>query len=242
MRLRLITWNIHKGVGGIDRRYKPERIVETLGRYAPDVVHMQEVTDGVPRCHRHRQIDLIGDALNLPFRAYQPNVRLSEGSYGNAILSRFPLHDIQDIDLKVPLKKRRRAQVARCRAHLENGHSRTIILVNLHLGLAEFERRIQLRRVLEFAAVKRAHHGTPLIVAGDLNDVLARAGRQALQPVGFRSGCDTMKTFPAFMPLRALDQIHFRGQLALDRCVACPTPLASWASDHLPLIADFNLS
>ncbi|MCW5773918.1 MAG: endonuclease/exonuclease/phosphatase family protein [Rhodospirillaceae bacterium] len=242
MQFRLITWNIHKGIGGVDRRYRPERIVETLRRYKPDILHLQEVTDGVPRFHRHRQVDLIGDALDLEFRAYQPNVRLSHGNYGNAILSRFHLHELHDIDLKLPLKKRRRAQVARLRLNLDNGHTRSLILVNLHLGLAEFERRIQLRRILESDHVKRAHHDTPMIVAGDLNDVMARAGRQAFAPNGFRNGCDTIKTFPAFMPFRALDQIHYRGLLELDRCHVCPTPLAARASDHLPLIADFVVS
>jgi len=242
MRFRLITWNMHKGIGGIDRRYKPERIIQTLKHYQPDIVHLQEVTDNVPRTHGHRQVDLVGDALHLRYRAYQPNVRLSRGDYGNAILCRFPLYDVQDIDLKVPFKKRRRAQVARCRLRFENDHTRTIILVNLHLGLAEFERRIQLRRIFECDPIKRAHHDTPLIIAGDINDVLGRAGRQMLEPIGFRNGCDAIKTFPAFLPVRALDQIHFRGKLELNRCAVSQAPLASRASDHLPLIADFEFS
>ena len=112
MRFRLVTWNIHKGIGGVDRRYRLDRIVDTLRHYAPDIVHLQEVTDGVPRSGNDRQVDLIGEALGLHHRAYQPNVHLSQGTYGNAILSRYPLHDVHDIDLKIPLKKRRRAQVS----------------------------------------------------------------------------------------------------------------------------------
>ena len=46
-RFRLITYNIHRGIGGVDRRYRPERIIETLQRYRPDIVLMQEVDDGV---------------------------------------------------------------------------------------------------------------------------------------------------------------------------------------------------
>ncbi len=30
MRFRLMTYNIHKGIGGVDRRYRFERIIETL--------------------------------------------------------------------------------------------------------------------------------------------------------------------------------------------------------------------
>jgi endonuclease/exonuclease/phosphatase family metal-dependent hydrolase len=239
MRFRLLTWNIHKGIGGIDRRYRLDRVIDTLAHYAPDIVHLQEVTDGVPRTGRDRQAELIADALGLHHRAYQPNVCLSEGTYGNAILSRYPLHDVHDVDLKIPLKKQRRAQIARCRLRLEDKHSRTLILVNVHLGLAEFERRIQLRRVLACEALKHAHRDTPLIVAGDINDVLGRAGWQTMQPNGFRNGCAAFNTFPAFLPVRALDQIHFRGDLTLMDSAVATVPLASRASDHLPLIADF---
>ena len=38
MRFQIITYNIHKGIGGVDRHYRPERIVETLSHYEPDIV------------------------------------------------------------------------------------------------------------------------------------------------------------------------------------------------------------
>jgi endonuclease/exonuclease/phosphatase family metal-dependent hydrolase len=241
MRFRFVTWNIHKGIGGIDRRYRLDRTIETLRHYAPDILHLQEVTEGAPRANRDRQTELLAAALDLPYSAYQANVRLSEGTYGNAILSRFPLHDVHDVELKIPLKKRRRAQIARCRLRTGDSHTRTLILVNLHLGLAEFERRIQLRRVLDCAALKHAHRDTPLIVAGDINDVLHRAGPETMQPNGFRECCRECSTFPAFLPVRGLDQIHYRGRLELLHSAVSTAPLAQRASDHLPLIADFLL-
>lgn len=240
MQFRLISWNIHKGIGGLDRLYRLQRIADILERYRPDILHLQEITENVPRAHHDRQVDLLGDALALPHRLYQPNVRLSEGTYGNAILSRFPLSDAQDLDLKVSIKKRRRAQIARCRLRFDDGHTRSVILVNLHLGLAEFERRIQLRRVVDSDPVRHAHRDTPLIVAGDFNDVYGATGPH-LAPAGFRNGSGGINTFPAFMPVRALDQIHFRGALQLRKCAICPSRLAARASDHLPLIADFEL-
>ena len=38
MQFRLITYNIHKGIGGVDRRYRLERIIETLARYKADII------------------------------------------------------------------------------------------------------------------------------------------------------------------------------------------------------------
>ncbi len=241
MRFRLLTYNIHKCIGGVDRRYRPERVVEAIAHCQPDMVLLQEVDDGVPRSKHHRQVEMLGDALNLPHRAYQNNVRLREGHYGNAILSRFPLYDVRDLDLTVPLKKRRQVLTAHCRLHGE-GHDRTLLVFNFHLGLAGYERTIQLRRFLKSEVLKHLHHSTPVIAAGDFNDVWGTLGRRLLLPAGFQSAAKRIKTFPAFLPVRPLDRIFFRGDLRLDHSFASHTKTAQRASDHLPMVADFVLT
>jgi len=241
MRFRLLTYNIHKGIGGIDRRYRPERIVEAISHCQPDLVLLQEVDDGVPRSGHHRQVDFLGDALDMPHRAYQPNVKLKQGCYGNAILSRFPLYDLRDLELTVPLKKRRRALIAHCRLPVE-GHVRTMLVFNFHLGLSGFERTIQLRRFLNSEALNYSHHTTPVVAAGDFNDVWGTLGRRLLTPMGFRSAAKRIKTFPAFLPIRPLDRIFFRGDIELHHSFASRTEAAQQASDHLPMVADFLLT
>lgn len=240
MKLRLVTYNIHKGIGGMDRRYRPERIIEVLAHCQPDVVLLQEVDDGVPRSHRHRQVDLLGEALALHHRAYQPNVHLKEGCYGNAILSRFPLSDVHDLELTIPFKKRRRALVAHCRVRHDE-HVRTLLLFNVHLGLAGFERSIQLRRVLSSEALRHTRTDTGVVVAGDYNDVWGTLGRRMLEPAGFQPACLSRRTFPAMLPMRPLDRVYFRGALQLDHSFASHTEVARRASDHLPLVVDFHL-
>ena len=87
--LRVVSWNIHKGIGGIDRRYRPERTVEVLRKLGGDIVLLQEVDEGARRSRSDRQVDLLGDELGLAHRAYYPNHRMRQGHYGNAILSRY---------------------------------------------------------------------------------------------------------------------------------------------------------
>jgi endonuclease/exonuclease/phosphatase family metal-dependent hydrolase len=238
MQFRLMTYNIHKGIGGVDRRYRPDRIVATIGRYRPDIVFLQEVDDGVPRSRFDRLVDLIGDALDFRHRAFQRNVVLRRGCYGNAILSRFPLSDVHDLNLTIPLKKRRQALVAHCRLRWEH-HSRTILLFNVHLGLAGFERVIQLRKILSSEALKHTHKSTATIVGGDFNDVWGSLGKSILEPEGFIPALGTTKTFPAVLPMRPLDRVYFRGGLTLDHSFASHTKLSQHASDHLPVILDF---
>ncbi|HRX79686.1 MAG: endonuclease/exonuclease/phosphatase family protein [Planctomycetaceae bacterium] len=241
MQFRLMTYNIHKGIGGVDRRYRPERIIATIGRYRPDIVFLQEVDDGVPRSRFDREVDLLGDALGFQHRAFQQNVKLRRGGYGNAILSRFPLSDVHDVDLTIPLKKCRKALVAHCGLRWEH-HSRTLLLMNVHLGLAGFERAMQLRKLLSCDALQHTQRSTATIVGGDFNDVWGNLGKHSLEPQGFMPALGTIKTFPAILPMRPLDRVYFRGGLTLENSFASHTKLSQHASDHLPAILDFVLT
>lgn len=235
--IRVLTYNIHKAIGGIDRRYRPQRIIEAIQRQQPDIVFMQEVDDGVPRSNKDRQVEVFAEALDFKHYAFQRNVHLKQGHYGNAILSRFPLSDVQDIDLTIPLKKRRRALVAHGRLTIGT-HHRTILLANLHLGLAGFERKMQLKRLLESEVVSRTHQHTPTLIGGDFNDVWSSLGKRIMEPGGFQPVSHAIRTFPAAFPARPLDQIYFRGDVELDHAFACRSKIAKAASDHLPLVAD----
>lgn len=237
---RLVTYNIHKGIGGVDRRYRPERIIETIAHCDPDVVFLQEVDDGVPRSRRDRQVDLIGEALGMKHRAFQRNVKLRRGHYGNAILSRFPLFDIENLDLTIKLKKRRQALLCHCRVTM-NDHTRQMVLFNTHLGLAGFERNVQIRRILDCDFLKHTRADTPIIIGGDFNDARGRLGRSHLAPAGYNSATRVAKTFPAAFPIRALDYVFYRGDLELDHSFVCHTQLAKQASDHLPVVAQFGI-
>ena len=241
MRLRLLTWNIHKGIGGIDRRYVPERVIDTIGHYEPDVVFLQEVDEGAARSRRHRQVDLIGDALGYDHRAFVANVKLlREGAYGNAILSRFPLHDVLNLDLTVKPKKRRSALTAVARV-VQGSHSRSLVLANVHLGLAGFERAMQLRRLLKSDVVTHHHRATPFAIGGDFNDVWGNLGERFLTPAGFERTGGILSTYPAVVPARPLDALFVRGDLSADRTYRSRLKVAREASDHLPLIADCRI-
>jgi endonuclease/exonuclease/phosphatase family metal-dependent hydrolase len=242
MRFRLLTYNIHKGIGGLDRRYDLTRIVETIRHYQPDVALLQEVDDGARRSRHDRQVDLLAEAIELPHRAYQRNVRLrTVGHYGNAVLSRFPLVEPEDLDLTIRFKKRRGALISGFRAKVGE-HSRSIAIANVHLGLAGFERQIQLRRLLGCGRLCHLHQETPLIIAGDFNDVWDNLGRRVMTPAGFRLGSGHVRTFPAAAPLRRLDRVFYRGPIAALGAFAGHTGVARRASDHLPLIVDFEFA
>jgi endonuclease/exonuclease/phosphatase family metal-dependent hydrolase len=242
MQLRVVTYNIHKCIGGLDRRFDPERVRATIAHYHPDLVLMQEVDNEVPRSRYHSLSELLGDLLGLRHRSWFANVQVrGGGEYGNAVLSRFPIVEAQNIDLTIPPRKRRSVLHARCRVRLPQGAQRTLHVYNLHLGLSATERRQQLQRFLASHPFSHLDARAPILVAGDFNDVWASLGRDFLQPVGFRGLRRPIATFPAWAPLRPLDALYVRGRLELVEVHRAHLKSARYASDHLPLVADLRL-
>ena len=62
--MRLLTYNIHKGIGGRDRRYDLSRIIEVIEEENPDLICLQEVDHGVRRSRFHDQPQLLAKHFN----------------------------------------------------------------------------------------------------------------------------------------------------------------------------------
>lgn len=241
MRLRVVTWNIHKGIGGIDRRYRLDRVVAVLGALEPDLALLQEVADDLPRSQFHDQAEMLAAELRMPHFAFHPEHRFVMGGYGNAILSRWPLFHVHHVDLTIGTKKKRGVLQARARVRLDRV-ARTVVIHNMHLGLAGSERELQLTRFLDSEPFRRLHARTPVVVGGDLNDVWGSLGPRFLAPQGFRRAGPVVNTFPSALPVRPLDGLFLRGDLHPHRTAhVIRSPLTRVASDHLPLVVDLSL-
>jgi endonuclease/exonuclease/phosphatase family metal-dependent hydrolase len=240
VRLRVLSYNIHKCIGGVDRKYVPDRIAGVIRAQDPDVLLLQEVDDGVSRSRGDKQTELLGELVGMKHYTWFPNVDVrGGGQYGNAILSKYPLIESTNIDLSIRFKKARSVLHGVIRVRHDD-IDRTVHVYNMHLGLARFERRIQLRKFLDSHPFANLHHETPIVVGGDLNDVYGGLG-ELLRPAGFRGIEKRPATFPAWGPVRPLDAIFVRGSVDFVKLARCESELAKRASDHRPLIADVRL-
>jgi endonuclease/exonuclease/phosphatase family metal-dependent hydrolase len=237
--MRLLTYNIHKGVGGRDRRYEIDRIISVIAEEEPDLICLQEVDRNVRRSHYHDQPTLLARTLGLSAHLYQLNVPRRDGGYGNLILSRWPFRSHYQISLAMRRRKPRGAQLVV--VDTPEGH---LHLINWHLGLRERERRWQVHHLLGHQLFQQSCH-LPTVIVGDFNDWRNTLGKHALARHRFHQAtapARRFRSFPAFMSLMALDKVFYRGHLHVHHARVVRTRLARQASDHLPLVVDFHMS
>ncbi len=237
--MRLLSYNIHKGIGGQDRRYDLERIWQVIREEQPDLICLQEVTQNARRTGHHDQPFMLAERLCASAHLYQMNVRYREGGYGNLLLSRWPLRRKHQVSLRLGRRKPRGAQIA-----VVETSEGPLHLLNLHLGLAETERHWQINHLLHHPLFRESVH-LPTMIVGDSNDwrntlVKGSLGRHAFEhvtgpPAHFRS-------FPAFLTMLSLDKAFHRGGILIRQARVVRTALARRASDHLPLVIDFHLA
>ncbi len=116
-------------------------------------------------------------------------------------------------------------------------------LVNWHLGLAERERRWQAKHLLGSAQFREAHE-LPTLIIGDYNDWRNQLRHNSFATHGFEQITNPpsrFRSFPAYLPLGSLDKAFIRGGVHVHRAYIARSPLAHRASDHLPLVVDFDL-
>jgi endonuclease/exonuclease/phosphatase family metal-dependent hydrolase len=240
-RLRVATWNIHKGIG-TDRQYAIERTLDVLASMDADVLCLQEVDERVPRSSLHSQARVLARELGYGHMALGLNVAVRGGHYGNCTLSRWPFHHVRNIDLTIPPKKRRSALVTR----IHGPGRRDWTVANVHLGLLHLEQRAQLGRLLEELA-RHAPGPVGLVVAGDTNDWGFRLrstidrldGLRVARTAGSPRGGP--RTYPSRRPMVALDKILVRAPVEVSHVEVARDERTWRASDHLPLYADLRL-
>jgi endonuclease/exonuclease/phosphatase family metal-dependent hydrolase len=227
--MRLLSWNIHKGIGGRDRRYSLARIIDCIEAENPDLICLQEVDRLVPRSRFDDQPRL----LARYFRAhsvFQSNVAVGDGGYGNLVLSRWPVESRHRILLRQGSRKPRGAQ---------------LLLIDcpegpLHL---ERERHWQMHRLLGHMLFRSADN-LPTMVVGDFNDWRDTLAGASLAANGFEqvtSPAGKFRSFPSWLAVGALDKAFVRGAIDVRHARIVRTSLSKTASDHLPLVIDFHL-
>jgi endonuclease/exonuclease/phosphatase family metal-dependent hydrolase len=237
--LRIVTYNVHR-CRGIDNREKPARIVEVLREIDADVIALQEVLSITGKTREKDQAGFIAEELGINHVTGETR-QLNGGSYGNVVLSRFPLRLVCNHDISVRARERRGC----LHTDVDVAGADTLHVFNVHLGTAFLERRHQGRRLVEEEILSNRDLKGARIMLGDFNEwtrgLTTRLLRAHLKSVDVKNYLQRAKTFPGFLPVLHLDHIYFEDKLELKGLTVHRTRKALVASDHLPLVADFKL-
>lgn len=239
-RIRVATYNIHKGVQGVGpvRRLEIHNLGHAVEQFDADIVCLQEVrklNHSEARFFKHwpdvPQADYL--APEGYHAVYRTNAVTRQGEHGNAMLSRWPVlgHKHED------MSDHRFEQRGLLHSEVEvEGHRVHVVVV--HLGLIRASRVRQLGQLARYIQ-REIPEAAPVVVAGDFNDWGALLSNP-LGIVGLQSASALpIPTFPSRVPVVQFDHIYVRGLRPLAQHV--PRGRIWWRmSDHLPLIADLE--
>ncbi len=240
--VRVATYNIHKGVQGIGptRRLEIHNLAHAVEQLDADIVCLQEVR----KMHR-REAEYFPQWPELPqadylapegyTAVYRTNAHTRHGEHGNAMLSRWPVVAHQHEDMSDHRFEQRGLLHSEVLVH---GVALHVVVV--HLGLIKASRVRQLAQLHQFINREIPDHA-PLVVAGDFND-WGTTVQSALGKAGMSAYAQQKSaTFPSRLPVVQLDHVYARGMTP----VGVHVPRGRiWGqmSDHLPLIAEFDLA
>ena len=227
--MRVVSYNIRKAIG-LDRRRRPERILDVLAEIDADVVALQEAdrrfgerVSALP----HHLLNDHGMYKPVPLAMHPHGI----GWHGNALLVKPDVEILDCAVLHLPSIEPRGAVCADLRV---NGVE--VRIVGLHLDLSGLWRRRQSSAILHHVATRP--RPLPTILMGDTNEwtrggcLRDFAAHHEVAPTG--------PSFHARKPVARLDRIFVSPELEVVGSGVHTTATSRIASDHLPIWADLK--
>ena len=239
--IRVLCYNIHYGQG-TDGNYDIDRLAKVIQQTKPDLVALQEVDVGVKRSGRVHEAQRLADLTGMSVR-YGPTQHYEGGLFGNAVLTRFDILDVQIHPLPYTESTAEKTTYPRgaIAVTVRNPEGQTIRFVSTH-----FQHNVPADRADEAHAINRLFakpdDTTPTILAGDMN------ATPDSEPVSiliehWTNATDTppAATAPATNPKSRIDYVFFRPTQCF-RLISARVINESLASDHRPVFAELEFN
>jgi len=233
---RAMSFNIRHGEG-LDGKVDLERIARCIRDQQADLVAMQEVDKGV---RRTKGRDLPAELARLTGMScvFSNNYAFQGGEYGNAILSRFPILSTTNLHYRM-LRRGEQRGLLQTQVQV-GGHKLWFLATHIDYRPDDAERLINVAEMARCAAVAS---GGPFLIGGDFNDKpgsRTHTGMLAFaQDAWLVAGQGDGFTIPANAPRSRIDYLWLPRNpcLTVKRIWVVPSD----ASDHLPLVGEFEL-
>jgi len=205
--LRVSTYNIHKGVLrefiGLRRVTRIHELRARLHELDSDLVFLQEVQgrhEGYARRLEHwpdepQDVFLArSPKLRQTFEtAYGRNASYLHGHHGNALLSRYPIVDLENRDISDHALEKR--GLLHCVVRVGGLDVHCFVV---HFGLLARSRERQLGALVDWVS-NTVSAEAPLIIAGDFNDWRNRLSDRLCREIGVAEVFDVVRPPPEFV-------------------------------------------
>lgn len=176
MKLKIMSYNI---AGGRSFEFGPDyrpiihgelTYAEKIKEFAPAVCGLNEVDYRLPRSARVRMAQMIGDAAGYE-STFAPAVTWTNkygiGTYGNGLLSKYPIKETEIIPIPNPeTKTEGNYYEPRVILHATvDIEGRDVEFFVTHVGLAAEEKELAIKTLMPFVSIT----DNPVIVMGDFN-------------------------------------------------------------------------
>jgi endonuclease/exonuclease/phosphatase family metal-dependent hydrolase len=241
---RIVTYNVHRCVGN-DRRLDVGRVAAVLAAINPDIVALQELDVGRRRTGHADQAHEIARRLEMTHH-FHAAMQVEEERYGDAILTRYPerLVKVGPLPGHPRMPRLEPRGVLWVEVEIDG---RPVQIINTHLGLVPREQQIQATHLAGPTWLGHADCAWPAILLGDFNattsSIVYRTLTSRLQPARrLARRKQPTSTFPSPLPVLRIDHLFVSPGIEVHEVSAPFDPLTRVASDHLPLVMDFDLA
>ncbi|RAJ93200.1 endonuclease/exonuclease/phosphatase family metal-dependent hydrolase [Larkinella arboricola] len=240
--LKVMSYNIRiasppsKGWGYTDL----PATAEVINRVKPDLVALQEVDAFTDRSGKGvDQARELGTRTGLYYH-FAKAIDRSNGDYGVAILSRFPIIKAESYRLSV-VSGHPEAEVRAVAAVTVKTPLGKLVFLSAHLDhLSDQDRAHQIGQLNE---ILRKYRTLPVILGADLNTTPSNPVINGLIRYLEKPCTDCEWTFPADRPNRTLDYLMLSKKASRQfKRLTYATVNETYASDHLPLMMELSLN
>lgn len=245
MKLKILSYNIHKGFDWKNQNYQLLEMKELITALGADIVFLQEVVGESKKIERSgfidKQFEFLADGIWQHY-SYGKNAIYDHGHHGNLILSKYPIESFENVNLSTNSFEKRGMLVCKI-----NTPQKSLYAACLHLNLLHIGRVSQYKKIEKHVHLKNSKENIPIIIAGDFNDWNKKSSSYFEDNLGMNEVFKTVhghyaKTFPAGFPLLSLDRVYVKNLKILDSAVISQKATRGVLSDHLPLICEVEFN
>ncbi|MDO9471701.1 MAG: endonuclease/exonuclease/phosphatase family protein [Caulobacter sp.] len=243
MKIRLVTYNVHRCVG-TDRKLDVERVAEVIAACNADIVALQELDVGRRRTGHVDQAHRLAELLRMKSH-FHPAMYVEEERYGDAILTALPERLVRAGALPGLPRLRGLEPRGALWVAVDIGGGVELQVINTHLGLVPREQQVQAAALIGDDWMAAEAFIAPAVLLGDFNaSPFSRTYRMltsVIRDAQSGLGRPPTATFPSGFPFMRIDHVFVAGAITV-RAVESPYDArARVASDHLPLVVDLEI-